>query len=414
MTLATDFETLYPDLVRYLSHHAGQGEQARDLVHEIWLRLADAPARQARQPRAYLFGAARHLAIDRARRDHHYAELLADAALRQAHSAPDAAEHLALRQALDAVARALRALPERTRTAFLAHRIEGTGHDELALRHGVARSTIERDIQRAHGHVQEAIERWRGGRASNPGRRKSLAALLGMAGAAVTAALLLPRLRTHVAQWQRSATTPVGRVRRDALPDGSLLVLDADSAIEATCYDNRRDVRLLRGGAFFDVAHDAQRPFGVQAGAACVTALGTRFAVELEGASARPELRVAVESGRVRVQSRGGAAVELGAGESLRVGVDGDMVRASPSGDGVVAPWRDGWLSFSHTPLAEVAQRIARYRPGPLRVAPEVAALPVSGEVRIAQADEWLHLLPKLLPVRVRSQSDGALDVLQR
>lgn len=64
---------------------------------------------------------------------------------------------------------------------------------------------------------------------------------------------------------------------------------------------------------------------------------------------------------------------------------------------------------FSATPLAEAAQRIGRYRCQPVHMAPEVSALPVSGEVRIAQADEWLRLLPRLAPVQVCPGPDGSL-----
>ncbi len=43
-----------------------------------------------------------------------------------------------------------------------------------------------------------------------------------------------------------------------------------------------------------------------------------------------------------------------------------------------------------------------------------VAALPVSGEVRIASAGAWLRLLPQALPVRVPTGTDGGLSALPR
>lgn len=410
-----EFESSYPDLVRYLSRHGGQGEQARDLAHDVWLRLVDSSANAPRQARAYLFGAARNLAIDHLRRDRHHAELLADAAVRQAADSPDVAEQVGHRQALEAVTRALMALPERTRDVFLAHRLDGTGQDELALRHGVTRSTIERDIQRAQHQVFTAMVRWHGSPpAGHTGRRRSLATLLGVAGAALASPWLWHAWQARVPQWQQALAAPPGRIVRHTLPDGSVLVLDAGSLAQAAWYGHRRALTLLRGGAFLDVAHDASRPFEVQAGTSRITVLGTRFAVELDGDPARVGVQVAVERGRVRVQPATGPAHELGAGEALRIAADGSAALAAQATQGTVAPWRDGWLSFNRTPLAEAARRIGRYRSRPLRVAPEVGALPVSGEVRIAHADEWVHLLPRLLPVQVRGEPDGSLTVLPR
>ena len=419
-TPADDFEASYPDLVRYLARHCGARDTALDLAHDLWLRLADAaPPPAPEHARAYLFAAARHIAIDHARRGRHRAEALADAATRQAGVTPDVADHVAHRQALDAVARALQALPARTRDAFLAHRLEGTGHAELALQHGVTRSTIERDVQRARARVEAAVEHWHGGLPQQPGRRRTLAALLGTAGVVLTAPVLWHAWHlwhTRVPGWQQALATPHGRIARHALPDGSTLTLDADSAIEAAYFGNRREVHLLRGSAFFAVARDPQRPFSVRAGAALVTVLGTRFEVALHGEALRPGASVTVESGRVRVTPRDGAApIDLQAGEALRIAPDGAARRqARLAGTATVAAWRDGWLSFSGMPLAEAAQRISRYRRQPVQVAPEVAALAVSGEVRIAQADEWLRLLPRLLPVQVRAGADGALNVLPR
>lgn len=419
-TLAADFETSYADLVRYLSHQASPGDQGRDLAHDMWLRLADSTALKPLNARAYLFGAARHLAIDHARRDRHHAELLADNALRQTTHAPDVAERVGHRQALEAVQRALQALPERTREAFLAHRLDGIGHDELAQAHGVTRSTIERDIQRAQGQVQAAMERWHGA-VPAAGRRRSLAALLGFAGTAVAAPFAWLAWRgwqDGVPQWQQAHATPVGRIDRLKLPDGTRLTLDAGSAFELAFYRDRRELKLLRGTAFFEVAHDTERPFGVHAGGSIVTVLGTRFEVELRETAvepaARPTVRVAVESGRVRVQSPSGQALLLGAGDVLQVDAAGVASHDTQAAGALVAPWRDGWLSFRQTPLAEAAERIGRYRAQPVRVSAAVAALSVSGEVRIAQADEWLHLLPRLMPVQVHAAPDGSLVIQPR
>jgi transmembrane sensor len=424
--LAATLEACYPDIVRQLTRSTGCPDRARELAHDIWLKLVcGAPhAAEVGHTRAYLLSAAQHLAVDGVRRGQRHDIVVDDLALRATLQAPDVADQVAHRQALQAVERALAALPQRTRQVFLAHRLDGTGHDELAAQHGVSRSAVERDLQRAQAAVQQAIEHWHNPRSSKTGRtpptsrRRSLGALLGVAGLVGGTWLLWGLWQQQVPQWQAAFATPRGRMARHSLPDGSELTLDADSGLQATYYGGRRELRLLRGAAFFAVAHDAARPFSVQAAGTLVTVLGTRFSVELEGSGSAPVVRVAVQSGRVRVlpdPAAPGGPIDLGAGDALSI--TRDAAGGAPTlhqGRAPAAPWREGWLSFSHTPLGEAAGRINRYRSTPLQVHPGVAALPVSGEVRIAAADEWLHLLPQALPVQVQAGHDGGLQLLPR
>src|SRR3546814_13380985 len=59
----------------------------------------------------------------------------------------------------------------------------------------------------------------------------------------------------------------------------------------------RRVLFRSRGEAYFEVKHDAGRPFVVWAGERKVTVLGTRFSVRRDG----DKVRVAVVEGKVRV-----------------------------------------------------------------------------------------------------------------
>jgi transmembrane sensor len=73
----------------------------------------------------------------------------------------------------------------------------------------------------------------------------------------------------------------------------------------------RRVVRLVRGGAAFEITPSAVRTFRVEAGDVAVEVLGTVFSVEKVGA----RTRVGVTRGRVRVAWNGGQAL-LSAGQS--------------------------------------------------------------------------------------------------
>src|SRR3546814_5876232 len=76
------------------------------------------------------------------------------------------------------------------------------------------------------------------------------------------------------------ATQKAGR-RVARLPDGSTVEMSGDSAIEVRYSKGRRDIRLMRGQALFEVTHNAARPFIVKAGKGEIRALGTAFDVDL-------------------------------------------------------------------------------------------------------------------------------------
>lgn len=430
--LLSGFDHAYPDLLRIATRTTGSREEARELVHDTWLRLAEhaeggAPAGDAtgtdaapHDVTAYLAVMAQHLALDAQRRRQRHRQYTDGAAVQEqitpSHT-PDVADAVMYRQALAVLETTLGDLPERTRSAFVAHRVHGERQPDIAQHLGVSLNTVERDLIQAGACIEDALLRWRGGpdaghAAARPGRRRSLGALLGLAGVGVAASLGWHQWQgwqhSHV-QWQAQWSNPRGRQSRQVLPDGSTIHVDADSELQVAYFAGRRTVRLLRGAAFFEVVRDTSRPFSVDAAGTMVTVLGTRFGVDLLADPASlPAVRVQVESGRVKVQPAHGAHRELGAGEGVRL--QGDAVVTMPA-QAEATPWRQGELVFSGEPLGEALARLSRYTPFVLQATPAAAALPVSGRVRIARAAVWLQALPHALPVRVEPLADGGWRV---
>lgn len=411
-----EFAASYRDLLRFLRRRTRCEETARDLAQDAWLRMTERhnaggapPPTSADHARAHIFVVAEHLAIDHLRRQRRWNEELAPRLLAGPRHAPDVAEAHAYAEALRAVDDALAGMPERMREVFVAHRLEGVPHDELAQRFQVSRKTIEREVTRAMDLAQDSLG---SGTPDRQGRRRSIGALLGLAGIGTSAGVAWQAWREWVPEWQTAFATPAGRIGRLPLPDDSELTLDAESALDVRLFATRREVRLLRGGAYFEVASDAARPFVVRAGGARVSVLGTRFAVEMDAQG----VRVAVESGRVSVQvATGAGALELGPGETARVGAAEAPERTPPRPADAVAPWRSGWLDFNHTPLAEAAAQLNRYRPGAqVLVDPAVAALPVLARVNIARSNQWLQGLPAVLAVRVDAAAGGGVTIRPR
>lgn len=434
-----NFGAHYAGLLRFLTRRVGCADAARDLVHDTWVRLAERGVQAdndgehggneaPRDERAYLYTVAAHLASNWQRHARRGDERFArEASPDRAPSPPamgDVAHLHAMREAVAAVERALQSLPERRRHIFLAHRLDGTPQEALAGQHGISVKTVEREVMQAMDAVHAALLQWRGDAAAatsdqpadapadrpRRGRRKALSALLGLAGVGTASAWAVQWWRHAVTQFELALATPKARLLRQTLPDGSQITLDADSRAEVAFFADRREVRLARGSAFFDVARDADRPFSVATRLARITVLGTRFEVD----SADGHLSVAVESGRVEVRAQvppdAPKSVVLTAGQRLRMDATGRMTpELTPVGsaESSVATWRDGWLDMRGVPLGEAVQRLSRYTDAPIQVDPRVAGLDVLARVRVADAAQWLALLPQLLPVRVRRLDGG-------
>jgi transmembrane sensor len=196
-----------------------------------------------------------------------------------------------------------------------------------------------------------------------------------------------------------------------SLPDQSTLTLDADSAVDIRYGDSERHVDLVRGQALFQVAHDASRPFRVQAGAVAVTAVGTRFDVDrradatvvtvLEGTVA---VDVAAAPGRAATRAM------VPAGQQLRV--DGDLVATGPVAVDAAhsAAWLDGQIYFDQEPLAEVAAEVSRYSAQPIEVRDaKLRALPISGACAAKDTESFLAFVRSLEGVRVRDSAGSVV-----
>lgn len=100
--------------------------------------------------------------------------------------------------------------------------------------------------------------------------------------------------------------SPGGQRRQVVLPDGSEVILNANSRLEAGKDFNKKNRLLrLRGQAFFKVAHDASLPFVVHSGEFSTTALGTAFYVNAR--NPQQGYTVNLLEGKVKLQTAAGA-----------------------------------------------------------------------------------------------------------
>ena len=124
--------------------------EAEDLVQEAWLRLATyAQREQVLEPGAFLMRAALNLSTDAHRaRIHHGEQVVLDE------------DVLLSRERMVRLSECLAELPLRTQEIFLAHRHEGLRYQDIARRHGVSVSAVEKHIAKAMLVVTSGMEGW--------------------------------------------------------------------------------------------------------------------------------------------------------------------------------------------------------------------------------------------------------------
>jgi ferric-dicitrate binding protein FerR (iron transport regulator) len=125
-----------------------------------------------------------------------------------------------------------------------------------------------------------------------------------------------------------TSTNRTGRPVTLALADGSTVALSSNSSLRyPPAFGGSERVVTLRGEAFFDVFHDAARPFRVLTDQVETTVLGTSFRVRAFPGQA--DAAVLVRTGRVRVRPRPDPRRPAGAGAPALVLLPNQQARYS-------------------------------------------------------------------------------------
>lgn len=226
-------------------------------------------------------------------------------------------------------------------------------------------------------------------------RRKKLRPIMAMAAALVLAVGIAAQ---WMYDWRHDYVTGVGAQRTVMLADGSTMWLNTDSAVDIDIDIDKRQVRLQRGEAYFDVRKNPQLPFIVEAGDGRIEVLGTAFAVRRQG----DDVLVTVQRGKVKVSGEGKNAVVLTANQALRLDSGNARTRVQEVDAEQLLSWKRGRLQFENRPLVEVLDELRRYDSRYVLIDyPQAQWLRVSSVVDLARIHEWYESLDQSLPVQV-------------
>ena len=211
--------------------------------------------------------------------------------------------------------------------------------------------------------------------------------------------------------------TAIGEQKTATLPDGSIIEINTNSAIEVAYSAGARRVSLLHGEAYFSVEPDEERPFSVYAENRVVTAVGTEFTVRLK----EKIVDVVVAEGRVALAIRPGSLsaaaarektaplsaarplLELTAGQSAAFSekvesldhIEPDDLRRRLS-------WRNGMLAFAGEPLGDVIADVSRYTQIVIEIEDDaLRALPVAGYFETGEVEAMFEALELMGGVEV-------------
>lgn len=277
---------------------------------------------------------------------------------------------------------------------------------------------VEAALARVHRRMNETPQRptltLERGRAAALPRRSRTIWIGGLIAAAAVAGVLFTTMRRPTASTATTTvnryTTGVGKRDSITLGDGSRVILGPQTTLEVPSNfgDASRTV-ALQGDAWFDVKHDASKPFQVRSNGVLIEDVGTTFAVESDGERGTT---VAVVTGSVRLRRDAGAndGVLLSAGDrgsidsTGQTSVERNAVREEDTA------WLSGRLAFRDAPLSRVAAELERWYGVKILVADSaLREQHVTTSFEGESVDQALRILGLTMGASIERRGDSAI-----
>jgi transmembrane sensor len=202
--------------------------------------------------------------------------------------------------------------------------------------------------------------------------------------------------------------TQVGGRQTLTLADGSRIELNTDTVLRLDKTRSKRSITLIKGEAYFQVQHDAARPFVVTTAGHTVTDLGTKFTVRTE----TDRIEVRLVEGEARLDATG-----VSKRQPSMVLKPGDVAVATANSISVKREpmrtladdlgWRRGLIVFHDTTLADAATRLNRYNTNRLVVDHAAANLKINGTFRADDAQTFAQMARDIFGLRITATADN-------
>jgi transmembrane sensor len=153
--------------------------------------------------------------------------------------------------------------------------------------------------------------------------------------------------------------TPVGGEYRLVLSDGTQVWLNAASSIKYPTAFNERERKVeITGEVYFEVAHDASKPFRVITGKQTVEVLGTHFNI-----NAYPDelaVKTTLLTGSIRISNAKKSAL-LKPGEQSQVNYKEGISIIGHANTEEALAWKNGYFRFNNENIRSVMHKLSRW-----------------------------------------------------
>jgi transmembrane sensor len=152
-------------------------------------------------------------------------------------------------------------------------------------------------------------------------------------------------------------TTPRGGQYHLTLADGTNVWLNAASSITyPVAFTGKTRSVKITGEAYFEVAHNAAKPFRVTSGNQTTEVLGTHF--DINAYDNEPGIKTTLLEGSVRVAAGNSKAV-LKAGQQSAL--EGERLSVADVDADEAVAWKNGYFEFSEADIQTVMRQISRW-----------------------------------------------------
>ena len=154
-------------------------------------------------------------------------------------------------------------------------------------------------------------------------------------------------------------STPRGGQYQVTLPDGTHVWLNSSSSIHypTTFLGKERKVDIT-GEAYFEVTHDAAKPFKVTANGSQIEVLGTHF--NINAYNDEPALRTTLFEGSIKFINGSNTRL-LSPGQQIQLHPNGEIKLLKDVDLDQTIAWKNGLFSFHNTGIDEVMRQLSRW-----------------------------------------------------
>lgn len=157
-TASTAFRKYYLELCRYVQRKYSRAGEADDIVQDAFQNILNAGNIDSlTNPRAYLYKAAKNIALNRMRQKECQNRIFVDIDDHEVAGIPMDRQIIA-EMDVSHVRWVLQRLPEQDRITFLMNRIEGKSYREISEQLGITVSSVEKRMMKVLAAIRQAID----------------------------------------------------------------------------------------------------------------------------------------------------------------------------------------------------------------------------------------------------------------